>query len=301
MKKLFAPLMIACAVAFASANPAFSQKAKGGKVVVVNSSESSLRSKTYKLQSVSGIKAGSVFDIEITRGRSGKVTISAPSETLEHIIVSESGGILTLRLENGYNISNSKSRWYSRTKNLKGPIKVSADIQSLSSIDLSGAAKLTAKESFSEKNCDIELSGATKVSLSKLNASSIKIDMSGASELSFTGSFETAKADLSGASKLSVNGNFSEKLDADLSGASKLTISGKTDRTELECSGASVFSGAGFVTKDLAIEMSGASKVAVGVQKRIAGEVSGASSLVYYGDPDKVIIEKSHGASVGRK
>ena len=299
MKKIFASLLLVSAILFAATSNA--QNSKSSKVIVVNSSDESLAGKTYKFSSLTGVRAGGVFEIEVTRGRSGKVTVYAPAKTLEHIIVSESGGVLTLRVENGYNISDRSSGWFSRTKNLKGPVKVTADLPSLTVIDLSGAAKLVSKESFSEKDSKIELSGAAKASLSKLSADFLNLELSGAAELVIAGSWEQVKCDQSGAAKLVINGNISNKLAADLSGASIIKATGKTDHTSLEISGAAAFKGTDFMTKELSIELSGASKAAITVAKRISGEVSGASSLVYHGDPDKVLLEKSRGASVTHK
>ncbi|MBO7562596.1 MAG: DUF2807 domain-containing protein [Bacteroidales bacterium] len=299
MKKIFASLLLVSAILLAASSNA--QNSKSGKVIVVNSSEENLANKTYKFSSLNGVRAGGVFQVEVTRGRSGKVTVYAPAKTLEHIIVSESGGILILRVENGYNISDSKNKWFSRTKNLKGPVKVVADLASLTKIDLSGAATLMCRESFSEKSCKIDLSGAAKARLNKLSADIIDFDLSGAAEVVIAGSWDRAKCDLSGASKLFLTGNVSDKLDADLSGASILNASGKTDNTALDCSGASIFKGSSFQTKELAIELSGASKADINVTKRISGEVSGASTLVYHGDPDKVLIERSRGAAVTHK
>ena len=169
MKKIIASVLLISAMLFASSVSA----QKSGKVIVVNSADENLSSKSFKFSSLQGVKAGSIFQIEVTKGRSGKVTIYAPKETLEHVIVSENGGILSLRIENGYSVGSGKKGWFYRNKNLKGPIKIAADLNSLSEIELSGAATLYSKESFSEKSCKIDLSGASKVRGSVLPRKSI--------------------------------------------------------------------------------------------------------------------------------
>lgn len=296
MKKIFAALLIAGATLFSA-----SLYSQGGKVIVVKSdgkADESLATKTYKFSSLTGVKAGSVFEITATDDNRGKVTISAPAKTLEHVIVSESGGVLTLRIENGYSFGGT--RWPSRSKNLKGPVKVTVGLSALRVIDLSGAATLNVKDNYSEKSCDIDISGASKVRLSKLSADRLNIDASGAAELVSTGNCGFMNIDASGASKLFLTYSIDE-LKADISGASKLNIKGVADKTVMECSGASNFEGDSFQTKTAKVELSGAAKTEIGVKKEISGEVSGASTLKYIGDPDKVILERSRGASVSRK
>lgn len=255
------------------------QPTKGGKVTVVrsssnNSSNEEVISKRLTYSNLHGIKAGSIFEIELVKGNNGKVTVSAPEKTMKHIIVEEKNGVLILRLDNTYRI---------RPKGDKvGPINVIAEVSSLSLIDLSGASKVHSKEHFRSNLCNIELSGATSAKLS-CSAESIKIDLSGASYLN-----------------LNLNGT-SESIDADLSGASAAKIKGNTEALYLDCSGASNFDGDELQAKVVSIDLSGASKAKVNVQKKLTGELSGASTLKYNGKPDKIILEKSRGAYVSPK
>ena len=287
MKKIFAALLLVSAIL--TALPSYAQN------------DETLKSKSYKFSSLSGIEAGSVFQITVQKGRSGKVTVYAPAKTLDHVIVSESGGVLRLRIENGYNVGNGKKRWFSSSKDLEGPIKVAVEMPSLAKIELSGAATLHSKETFSEKNCEIELSGASKVRLGEVNANVLDLNMSGASELVLAGSYDIIKTDLSGATKTFLSSGSAKKVEVEISGASKLNLSGKAEVANLEVSGASHFEGSEFQAKEAVVEISGAAKAQINVQKRVSGEVSGASSFTYTGNPDKVILEKSRGASVTHK
>ncbi len=274
------------------------QPTKGGKVTVVRSSSNTssneeLISKKLTFSDLHGIKAGSIFEVELVKGNNGKVTVSAPERTMKHIIVEEKNGVLILRLDNGYRIRPKGSK--------VGPINVIAEVSSLTLIDLSGASKVHSKEHFHSDLCDIELSGATSAKLT-CSAETIKIDLSGASILNLNGTSESLKAELSGASKLNLNlSSSSESIKADLSGASTAKIKGKTDALDLDCSGASNFDGDELQAKVVIIDLSGASKAKVNARQKLTGEVSGASNLKYNGKPDKIILEKSRGAYVSHK
>ncbi|MBR5399205.1 MAG: DUF2807 domain-containing protein [Bacteroidales bacterium] len=300
MKNIIKTIVFATAILFAGT--AYAQSGSS-KVIVVggkssDSQSENLSTKSFRFNELTGIDAGSVFDITVTASNSGIVTVSAPAKTMEHIIVREKNGILNLRIEEGYSFGGN--RWPSSSKRLKGPVKVTVGLSGLRYIDLSGAAKLSTKDNFSEKQCRIDISGASKVRLAKLSAEKLSIDASGASELVTAGGSNSIVIDASGAVKLFLSVSVS-KLNADLSGASKVNIKGVADATVLDCSGASIFEGEGFITKTATVDLSGASKTLIGVNKAINGEVSGASNLIYIGDPDKVILERSRGASVSRK
>ncbi|MBQ6310819.1 MAG: DUF2807 domain-containing protein [Bacteroidales bacterium] len=300
MKNIIKTIAFATAILIAGTTYAQSGSSKvivvGGKAS--DSQSENLTSKSYRFNELKGIDAGSVFDITVIADNSGLVTVSAPAKTLEHIIVREKNGILDLRIENGYSFGGN--RWPSSSRRLKGPVKVTVGLSALKYIDLSGAAKLTTKDNFKEKQCLIDISGASKVHLAKLSAEKLSIDASGAAELVTSGGSNSIVIDASGATKLFLTMSTS-KLNADLSGASNVNIKGVSDVTVLDCSGASIFEGEGFITKTATVDLSGASKTVIGVNKAISGEVSGASKLIYIGDPDKVILERSHGASVSRK
>ena len=276
MKKFFAAFLIAASLLSANLF------AQGGKVIVVKSdskADENLSTKSYKISSLRGIQAGSVFEITATSGN--RVEISAPAKTLEHIIVSEKDGVLVLRIENGYSFGGT--RWFSNSKNLKGPVKVTVGLSALEVIDLSGAATLNVKDNFSEKTCKIDLSGASKTRISKLSANDLKIDASGASELVSAGSGNIITLDASGAAKLFLTYT-ADDLKADLSGASKVSIKGAADKTSLDCSGASNFDGESFQTKTVRVDISGAAKAEIEVKKSITGEVTGASTNLHISD-----------------
>ena len=71
MKKIFASLLLVSAILLAASSNA--QNSKSGKVIVVNSSEENLANKTYKFSSLNGVRAGGVFQVEVTRGRSERI------------------------------------------------------------------------------------------------------------------------------------------------------------------------------------------------------------------------------------
>ena len=75
-----------------------------------------------------------------------------------------------------------------------------------------------------------------------------------------------------------------DKLTADLSGASEMTVSGTAKELSMEGSGASSFHGFDLSTQNSDVDVSGASTAHVQTEKEIKVEASGASSVRYKGN-----------------
>jgi hypothetical protein len=105
--------------------------------------------------------------------------------------------------------------------------------------------------------------------------------------------------DLSGASVFS--GNFdTADLDLDLSGASVVNITGTGENLNINASGASSINMGNFICKNADVVLSGATFATIHPTEMLNAEVSGASTLNYYGNPALGSINIS-GASVIHK
>lgn len=152
---------------------------------------------------------------------------------------------------------------------------------------------------FIQRNKQLRKITTLEVYLSAPSLSGIKL--SGAS--SFEGTFNDATANCSvnssGASTSILNGNFLN-LTADLSGASTLTAKGSSTSAAIEGSGASTFSLSECAIENLSAKLSGASKSTVTVNQLLTTDLSGNSSVYYYGNPT-VSSELSGGSTVEKR
>lgn len=101
---------------------------------------------------------------------------------------------------------------------------------------------------------------------------------------------------ISGASKVSVVNLDNESLDVDSSGASKISCSGKTNNLKIDMSGASQLDGEKLNAESVSVDASGASKATVSVKNSLKADLSGASKVVYFGNPAN-FENKTSGAS----
>jgi hypothetical protein len=102
--------------------------------------------------------------------------------------------------------------------------------------------------------------------------------------------------DLSGASKVSIVNLDNESLNVDTSGASKISCEGKTKNLTVDMSGASHFDSEKLSADSVSVDASGASKANVSVKDSLKADLSGASKVVYYGNPTN-FENKTSGAS----
>ena len=102
--------------------------------------------------------------------------------------------------------------------------------------------------------------------------------------------------EISGASKISVANLANDAFRVDSSGASKINIEGTTKHLTVEMSGASKLDAENFKAETVSVDASGASKATVSVINNLKVDLSGASKIVYYGTPSN-IEKKTSGAS----
>jgi hypothetical protein len=101
-----------------------------------------------------------------------------------------------------------------------------------------------------------------------------------------------------GASDITVEGLHGETFDLDLSGASDSTFSGSVDRFEIDLSGASDLDARELRAKVVDIELSGAGEADVWASDRLDAEVSGAGNVRYFGSTKEVHQDVSGAGSI---
>lgn len=255
------------------------------------------KTKVYDFGEITGIDAGYNYEIHVTEGRSDKVKVVFDSE-LESIIevrYSSVGKRLTLHAKNDF------------TKRLRNgstvPVQVYLEMKNVSSLNISGAAKVYFDGSFRTENLNLDISGAAGVSGLEIDGITMDADCSGAADVYVTGTFmDKVDLDISGAAKMVYDGD-SKVLDADVSGASKFkcsgrfdecevkcngasaaTLSGKATVAEYECAGASSIDAQDFIVRNVDVELTGASKAKVHATGELRHDVSRTSKMTWFGD-----------------
>jgi putative autotransporter adhesin-like protein len=126
-----------------------------------------------------------------------------------------------------------------------------------------------------------------------------RIGVSGASQARVEGQVtDDLTIDASGASEIEVGSVELDELVLDVSGASQVSMEGTAGHLRADVSGSSRIALFGVEADEAEVDVSGESDAELTVVDRLEARASGASSVRYRGDPDRVISDESGASSV---
>lgn len=261
--------------------------------------------KNYKLGNITGIEAGYTYKINITKGNSDKIEVICPDYLAQYLDIKSFNNVAYFKVQLPRNFRHPRN-------SSSQEIIVNMQMQSINSIDLSGASSLTAQGNFNTDNMTYNLSGASSAKNLNISGKYLKVECSGASSLTQAGDFGKMDMDCSGASKLTINGNINEisgeasgatqfnykgnstNLNIETSGASKVTLQGKAQVIKLGCSGASYINAKDMIAENATVGASGASKVSVFATEILRADASSSSIVSYYGNPKQIVTKPTN-------
>lgn len=201
--------------------------------------------------SFSGIKASDGIDIYLSQSDDYALGVSASDKKyIDGIKTEIKNGVLVISYDGSsfkYN-NNRKLRAYISFKNIE-------------SLEASGA-------------CDYVISGT-------LIANSLRIKLSGASEVKGAINIENLQIDISGASLAKLNGT-AQNL--------KINASGASDAKNYDLS-----------ADNCVADLSGASDVTITVNKSLIAKAGGASTLYYKGNPENKDVSSEGASTISQK
>ena len=200
--------------------------------------------KQFNLRDFDKVEISSAFVAEISQGATYRIEVTIPSGTEDKLKVEKDGNELEISFKGG--------------KGGSGQHMIKIQMPELKDLEVSGASTVTLND-FQGERLEIELSGASSLQGS-VSYNSMEMEVSGASSVKLDGTTNSAKCYLSGASNLGNEGfKVKGEMILDLSGASRATLTADGDMY-IQLSGASQFSwsGQGNVLKQ---ELTGASSM----------------------------------------
>lgn len=203
------------------------------------------------------LEIGSAFEMEITRSDTYSIVIIADESLIDLIEVTQDGDTVKISL----NPRHIFTDFTLGEKTLRAEITLPV----LQGLVLSGASSGTVSGFNSISNFDLVVSGASSVDKLDMVAGDAEFEVSGASR---------------------VSGNLTARnLKFEVSGASSVELSGHADNINLRVSGASRVDLPDIPVRDADVTLSGASQATINVRGTLDIELSGASSLFFYGNP----------------
>lgn len=195
-----------------------------------------LVTETRELNDFNQISLGGIGHLVIEPGDRESVTVEARADLLPHIVTKVRNGRLEIRLK-----SRSIVR---RHLNSIGPVNYYVTVKELDAISVSGAGKVTGSRLCAE-HMDLAISGAARAKLG-LNVT---------------------------------------ELDTKISGAGKLVLAGDAGRQELTISGAGKYMAKELTSRKALITISGTGTSTVDVSEQLDVTISGCGKVEWLGEP----------------
>jgi len=174
---------------------------------------------TYDLDDFDEIRVGSAFEVDIEVGPEASVEVQADDNFIEFVEIEVDGDELQIGFDESLR---------------DGTLRATVTLPQLTDVDVSGASDVSII-GIDATDLDIEVSGASEVTASG-SADSLRLDVSGASDVRLDGlTVATAQVDINGASDVELGA--AETVRGDLAGASDLSVSADSS-TNVTTSGA---------------------------------------------------------------
>ena len=201
-----------------------------------------------------------------------QVTVKAPDNLIDRVIVKTEGNKLVVRLQKNTSISNM---W----KGKNDLILVTITAPAPTEIDMSGATSFSA-DVLNVKKLEVDISGASVFKVGNLAATKCEFDVSGASDVKIdAANVADSDFDVSGASSAKVGNLSGTNTSVEIAGASKVNIVGTTGMLDLDVSGTSAALLGDFAAIKGKVDVSGMSTAKTRIGKITSRSVSGMSVL----------------------
>jgi hypothetical protein len=218
----------------------------------------------YDFADFTRVSVSSAFTVDITRSDSYRVSITANENLLDYLYLRQVGETLYIGL---------KRAVYTNTRQ-----EATITLPELLKLGLSGASRGSISGFSSSSPLELDVSGASFLTIAAVGAGDTEFDISGASRVD--GSLETGDCDI------------------DLSGASAIGLEGSGNDANIDASGASSLRLGNFPVNNVRIDLSGASQATLNLSGTLDANLSGASHVKYLGEPTLGNIRASGGSTV---
>ena len=175
--------------------------------------------------------------VTLVQGSAEGVSIDAPASRRVQTDVRDGTLVIEVR--------DRRAAWQWLSGRDAGGVRITINLRDLDRVETAGAVTLAA-ERLAGGDLHFDLAGASTLRIGELQASSLKLEGSG---------------------------------------ATNVTIAGKVARQDVHVSGAGSYDAARLASDEAAVEVSGAGKAVVDARSKLAVEISGAGTVEYLGHP----------------
>jgi len=152
------------------------------------------------------------FDINLIKGKEGKIEIKIEKNLLPYLITDVENGKLKIKWKKGTNINTNRG------------VQLIVYFESLNGVAISGSSNIVSKDVIKSDNFEVAVSGSGDISLN-LDTNKTEARVSGSGDLDFRGSSDEFSASVSGSGDIAAVELQTNSADVKISGSGGMTIS----------------------------------------------------------------------------
>lgn len=191
--------------------------AQWGKKIKGNGNEVTIDRKT---ESYDAIAISGFFDIVLTDGTEGRLTLIGEENLLEHIKTEVKDGKLAIKVEKGYQLKPS----------LRKSIVVNIPVEQISAVALSGSGDITSETMLKSDTFKASISGSGDIKLS-IEASSVNTAIAGSGDIKLSGKTTDLNISVSGSGDVHAYELKAENVKASVSGSADILVTSNNSIT----------------------------------------------------------------------
>lgn len=161
-----------------------------------------------------GVSLSGWFDVDLTEGKEGNITIEGESNLLEYIVTEVKNGKLVLKVQKGYNLKPSS--W-------DDGIRITVPVESINSLALSGSGDIVSQTTIKTNEFKTAMSGSGDITIT-LDANSVDASMSGSGDITLRGNTTDFSAVISGSGDIKAYDLEADNVKATISGSADIKV-----------------------------------------------------------------------------
>lgn len=191
---------------------AFSASAQWGKKIRGNGN---MVTEERKVGSYDEVSVSGWFDVELTSGEEGRLTIYGEENLLEYLETEVKNGRLEIKTRRGYNLQSSS--WKS------GGIRVSVPVEDVRAVSMSGSGDIQGKTKLVAASFEAVMSGSGDMDL-EIESEMLEVTLSGSGDMDLAGSCGKLEVRVSGSGDVNAYGLSAREVDATVSGSADIKV-----------------------------------------------------------------------------
>lgn len=167
---------------------------------------------TRKVGDFRTVNVAGFFDVELVKGKEGKITLEGEENILPYIITEVERGKLKIKVKKNTNISTRRK------------LKVIVPFEDIEAVSLGGSGNIVAKSVIKAETVSLAIGGSGNI-YADVDADTVKSSIGGSGDMKLTGNTTNFKCAIGGSGSVKAYDLQTEELKASIAGSGSIKVS----------------------------------------------------------------------------